>query len=74
MNVTAEDRTNACPRHADITASEIPLEMLMVMSVVGEREVTVQPGLYTFDPVDEEIGLQSMPPTGRRDVPERVVW
>ncbi len=39
---------------------------------VGEGKVTVQPGLYTFDPVDEQISLQGMSPPGRRNVPERV--
>jgi hypothetical protein len=39
---------------------------------MGKSEVTVQPGLYTFDTVDEQRGLQRMSSPGRRDSAKRV--
>jgi hypothetical protein len=71
MNVTAEDRTKACPTRRHYCIGN-PAGNVNGDKRMGEGKVTVQPGLYTFDSVDEEIGFQSVSHTSRRDVPECV--
>jgi hypothetical protein len=40
---------------------------------VGKGQVTVQSGIQTIDPVDQQVGLERMTPACRRDIPEGVV-
>jgi hypothetical protein len=39
---------------------------------MGKSKVTVQPGFYTFDTVDEQTGFQCVSSPGRRDSAKRV--